>query len=81
MVCEEVVNSTLAYSKMRTEWNYFSREEKQEKDKLRTILHNTFIVNSNVFHKLGEQLGLNGDRIKNFSHLKKENDGEIFQDI
>lgn len=60
-VWEEVVNSALAYSKMRTDWNYFSREEKQEKDKLRTGLHNTFIINLKAFHKLVEQMGLNGE--------------------
>lgn len=58
---EEVVNSALAYSKMRTDWNYFSREEKQEKDELRTSLHNTFIINLKAFYNLGEQMGLNGD--------------------
>lgn len=43
---------------MRVHWNYFSREEKQEKDDLRTSYHNTFIINLKVFHKLCEQLVL-----------------------
>lgn len=33
---KEVIDSALVYSNMRTNWDYFSREEKQEKDKLRT---------------------------------------------
>ncbi|EGO6530432.1 hypothetical protein I4L56_001096 [Enterococcus faecalis] len=44
---------------MRTSWNYFSREEKQEKDKLRTSYHNTFMINLKAFQKLAEQLELN----------------------
>ncbi|MBF2508688.1 hypothetical protein IA936_07285 [Listeria welshimeri] len=43
---------------MRINWNYFSLEEKQENDKLRTSYHNTFIINSNAFHKLAKQLEL-----------------------
>ncbi|GKQ42212.1 hypothetical protein RD055328_01350 [Companilactobacillus sp. RD055328] len=58
---EEVINSILAYSKMRTNWNYFSREEKMEKDPQRTGLHNQFITNLKAFHRLTEQLGINGD--------------------
>lgn len=58
---KDVVNSALDYSKMRTNWNYFSREEKQDKDKLRTSLHNTFIINLKAFYRRGEQMGLNGD--------------------
>ncbi|EOI56860.1 hypothetical protein [Enterococcus gilvus] len=58
---EEVVNSALAYCKMRTDWNYFSKEEKQDKDKLRTSLHNTFIINLKAFYRRGEQMGLNGE--------------------
>ncbi|MDU5337167.1 hypothetical protein ACWY2R_15875 [Enterococcus avium] len=58
---KDVVNSALAYSKMRTNWNYFSTEEKQEKDKLRSSLHNTFMINLKAFYRRGEQLELNGD--------------------
>lgn len=58
---KDVVNSALAYSKMRTNWNYFSREEKQEKDKLRSSLHETFMINLKAFYRRGEQLELNGD--------------------
>lgn len=61
---KEVVDSALAYSKLRTDWNYFSREEKQEKDKLRTSRHDTFIINLKVFYRRGEQLELNGDWMK-----------------
>ena len=43
---------------MRIKWNYFSREEKHEKDTLRTSYHNTFMINLKAFHKLGEQLEL-----------------------
>nr|WP_315528892.1 hypothetical protein [Carnobacterium maltaromaticum] len=43
---------------MRTNWNYFSREEKQEKDKLKISYHNTFMINLNAFYKLAEQLEL-----------------------
>ncbi|EKL6214540.1 hypothetical protein ACFD2S_000609 [Listeria monocytogenes] len=55
---KEVIDSALVYSNMRTNWNYFSREDKQEKDKLRTSYHNTFMINLKAFHKLAEQLEL-----------------------
>jgi hypothetical protein len=43
---------------MRINWNYFSREEKHEKDNLKISCHNTFVINLKAFHKLGEQLEL-----------------------
>ncbi|GGC92738.1 hypothetical protein [Enterococcus wangshanyuanii] len=55
---KEVIDSALVYANMRINWNYFSREEKHEKDDLRTIYHNTFMINLKAFHKLGEQLEL-----------------------
>lgn len=55
---KEVIDSALVYSNMRTNWNYFSREGKQEKDKLRTSYHNTFMINLKAFYKLAEQLEL-----------------------
>ncbi|MGX7263385.1 hypothetical protein [Enterococcus crotali] len=55
---KEVIDSAIVYSNMRTNWNYFSREEKQEKDKLRTSCHNTFMINLKTFYKLSEQLEL-----------------------
>lgn len=64
---KEVIDSALAYSNMRTNWNYFSREEKQEKDKLRTSYHNTFMINLKAFHKLAEQLELDASWIEKLS--------------
>ncbi len=52
---KEVIDSALVYANY---WNYFSREEKHEKDNLRTRHHNTFMINLKAFHKLGEQLEL-----------------------
>lgn len=43
---------------MRTNWNYFSREDKKENDKLRSSYHNTFMIILRAFHKLAEQLEL-----------------------
>lgn len=67
---EEVVNSALAYSKMRTEWNYFSREEKNEKNDLRTSYHETFIINLTAFYRLGEQLKLDTSWIEKLGSSK-----------
>lgn len=61
---KEVIDSALIYSNMRSNWNYFSREEKQEKDSLRTSYHNTFMINLKAFHKLSEQLKLDGNWIE-----------------
>jgi hypothetical protein len=61
---KEVIDSALIYSNMRNNWNYFSREEKQEKDDLRTGYHNTFIINLKAFHKLSYQLELDGNWIE-----------------
>ncbi|KAJ79734.1 hypothetical protein SAMN04487774_10828 [Enterococcus faecalis] len=55
---KEVIDSALVYANMRINWNYFSREEKHEKDNLRTSYHNTFMINLKAFNKLGEQLEL-----------------------
>ncbi|EKY4027663.1 hypothetical protein QJ221_002806 [Listeria innocua] len=53
-----VIDSALVYANMRINWNYFSREEKHEKDNLRTSYHNTFMINLKAFYKLAEQLEL-----------------------
>ncbi|MBL1225725.1 hypothetical protein IW510_11440 [Enterococcus sp. BWR-S5] len=46
---------------MRINWGHFSREEKNEKDNLRTSHHNTFFSNLKSFHKLREKMKLNGN--------------------
>ena len=56
-----VIRSALAYSKVRTEWNYLSREEKQNKDSVRTGLHNAFMTDLKAFYRLSQELELTGD--------------------
>lgn len=70
---KEVIDSAIAYSNMRTNWNYFSREEKQEKDKLRTNYHNTFMINLKAFHKLTEQLELDTSWIEKLGSSEDRN--------
>lgn len=55
---QEVITAALAYTKMRTEWNFWSSEEKAAKDPLRTSLHNTFIINLTAFHRFCGKLEL-----------------------
>ena len=68
---KEVIDSALVYSNMRVSWNYFSRDEKQEKDNLRTSHHNTFMINLKAFHKLSEQLALDGSWIAKLGSSEK----------
>ena len=55
---EDVLLSALKYTEMRTKWNYFSVEEKNRKDSLRTNLHNDFMINLKAFYRLSDISGL-----------------------
>jgi len=72
---DEMIQKACAYAKIRDDWEYMTREEKQEADQGRTIKHNAFIdsldilnrlitndgVNSNWREKLGEERKRIGD--------------------
>ena len=49
---------------MRTEWNYLSKDEKLNKDSVRTGLHNAFMTDLKVFYRLSQELELTGDWIE-----------------
>lgn len=44
-VWEEIIQSSIEYINIRSEWNLFTREKKMDKDPLRTSLHDDVILN------------------------------------
>lgn len=52
------LHSACAYCAMRDKWEFFSREEKIEKDSLRTIMHNSFIDSVNILSRLLNSEGI-----------------------
>lgn len=44
-VWEEIIQSSIDYSNIRSKWNLFTREQKMDKDPLRTSLHDDVILN------------------------------------
>ena len=54
---EELVAAAIKYSAIRAEWALMSREEKMEKDPLRTSLHNAVILQVNVLARYMRQVG------------------------
>lgn len=41
---EDILEAGSKYVKMRNDWNFFSKEEKEQKDAYRTSLHNNFLT-------------------------------------
>lgn len=44
----EFYQKAIEYTKYRVDWNFYSREEKQENDKYRTSKHNSFMDSYNI---------------------------------
>lgn len=48
------INSCVEYAEIRSTWLFLSREEKLEKDELRTAIHNTVIRNLSILKRMVE---------------------------
>lgn len=67
--CEDFILSCIEYSEIRSKWISFSREEKLNKDNLRTSIHNRVITNLNIIKRLIERR--NGS-IEWFNHFNED---------
>lgn len=66
---EDFILSCIDYSEIRSKWILFSREEKLNKDNLRTSIHNRVITNLNIIKRLIERR--NGG-IEWFNHFNED---------
>lgn len=74
---EAFLNKSCAYATMRTQWEFWDREKRIEKDSLRTALHNSVIDAVNILARLlnsegvdtpwREQLGDKRKRVGDFA--------------
>ena len=71
---EDVYKAAIEYTLDRVKWNFYSREQKQENDSLRTSKHDSFIDRYNI---LIRYLGLTMD----VSELKIEGDRKVLGDF
>lgn len=55
---EEQLAKCFRYQEMRMNWALYSREEKMEKDSLRTSIHDSVIIGFNMLSRYMEQNGL-----------------------
>lgn len=54
---EDLVSASVKYSEIRAEWSLMSREQKMDKDPLRTSLHNAAIIQVNILARYLAQIG------------------------
>lgn len=54
---EAVLNKAIIYANMRAQWELMDREEKMEKDSLRTSRHDTVITNLNMLSRFLKMQG------------------------
>lgn len=54
---EVVLNKAITYANMRAQWELMDREEKMEKDSLRTSRHDTVITNLNMLSRFLKMQG------------------------
>ena len=54
---EDFVSASIKYAEIRAEWSLMSREQKMEKDPLRTALHNAVIIQINMLARYLAQIG------------------------
>lgn len=54
---DELLEAAVKYAKIRADWVMMSREEKMDKDPLRTALHNDVILQTNILSRYLRQVG------------------------
>ena len=54
---EDFVSASVKYAEIRAEWSLMSREQKMDKDPLRTALHNSVIIQVNMLARYLAQIG------------------------
>lgn len=58
-IYEELIDKAVAYAQMRAEWNHMSREQKMDRDPLRTAKHDSLITHFNMLARYLQQQGKN----------------------
>ena len=53
----DLVSASVKYAEIRAEWSLMSREQKMDKDPLRTALHNSVIIQVNMLARYLAQIG------------------------
>lgn len=54
---EDLIAASAKYAEIRAEWSLMSREQKMDKDPLRTALHNSVIIQVNMLARYLAQIG------------------------
>jgi len=54
---EDLISASVKYAEIRAEWSLMSREQKIDKDPLRTALHNSVIIQVNMLARYLAQIG------------------------
>jgi hypothetical protein len=54
---EDLISASVKYAEIRAEWSLMSREQKMDKDPLRTALHNSVIIQVNMLSRYLAQIG------------------------
>ena len=54
---EDLISASVKYAEIRAEWSLMSREQKMDKDPLRTALHNSVIIQVNMLARYLAQIG------------------------
>lgn len=54
---KDLVSASVKYAEIRAEWSLMSREQKMDKDPLRTALHNSVIIQINMLARYLAQIG------------------------
>ncbi|MBE6002123.1 MAG: hypothetical protein E7239_12255 [Sarcina sp.] len=53
---EDLISASVKYAEIRAEWSLMSREQKMDKDPLRTALHNSVIIQVNMLARYLAQI-------------------------
>lgn len=53
----DLISASVKYAEIRAEWSLMSREQKMDKDPLRTALHNSVIIQVNMLARYLAQIG------------------------
>lgn len=69
---DEFITSCIEYAEIRSTWLYLSRQEKLDKDALRTAMHNTVIRNLTVLKRVIEHRNENIEWYNRFNDDRKK---------
>ena len=71
---DEMLRSASNYASMRLAWFHMTREEKKEKDSLRSGMHDRFMDNLNILLRYLDRLEINHEGIFDYNDRKEAGD-------